>query len=346
MNERSIERLITRLAEGNLTDEEHRQLLGLVRNGTHERMIKDMLYHHQLRYVQATQEFVRTSFTEAEHRSARQRGDRTLQNILTIIQEERNEQEAAVIPLYRSWARMAAAAALIIASLTGGYWYYRTQAEASVIAHTRVFENKQFIHLPDGSTVLLNAGSRLSYHDSFGDTVREVTLTGEAFFDVKHDPAHAFRVRTGNVTTTVLGTAFNVHAYPEEKNVTVTVARGKVKVSNAKEEYAVITPNQQLAVNKTTNTIAKAEMKVEVATEWKSTFLILDNVTLQAAAAMIGDKYNVKVLIADEIRDCKVQGAFINNESLDQVLDVMSLLIQGSFTTQDGVVTFTGKGCR
>lgn len=70
------------------------------------------------------------------------------------------------------------------------------------------------MRLPDGSTVLLNEGSELSYSTSFGKQAREVTLTGEGYFDVQHNLSKPFKVLTGNVTTTVLGTAFNIKAYP------------------------------------------------------------------------------------------------------------------------------------
>src|SRR5690606_22184900 len=81
------------------------------------------------------------------------------------------------------------------------------------------FSGKQFLHLPAGSTVILNKNSELGYDDDFGTEIREVRLTGEAFFDVEHDPDHPFIVKTGDVNTRVLGTAFNVTAWPDQEEV-------------------------------------------------------------------------------------------------------------------------------
>src|SRR5688572_8298430 len=106
----------------------------------------------------------------------------------------------------------------------------------------------QFLRLPDGSTVLLNEGSKLEYPITFSGDTREVFLQGEGYFDIQHNPSKPFVVKTANVTTTVLGTAFNVKAFPSEKHITVTVTRGKVKVSKDEKVLGVITHDQQITI--------------------------------------------------------------------------------------------------
>jgi len=385
MNEWSPERLLTRLKEGPLTEKELRQVIELVGKRTYNAEIKKTLHAEAVRYiagaVSASQILAEIELTETEANARRKRmlgdaiamireadqqtgtsktplyvdadkhNERTHKNELNGLNTrldagQPQEEEAKVIPFYRNWSRMAVAATVIIGLSFGTVWYYRTQQQSDLVAQTHTFENRQFVRLPDGTTVLLNDSSKLSYHDSFGDSVREVTLTGEAFFDVKHDPSKPFRVRSANVTTTVLGTAFNVHAYPGEKDIVVTVARGKVEVSNAKKQSQVITPDQQLSVNRTTDAIAKTEIKAEVVTEWKNRYLILDSVTIREAAVIIGEHYNVKVTVADEVNDCKIQGTFVNNETLEEVMVVISQLIAGSYTEHNGVITLSGLGCR
>jgi transmembrane sensor len=209
------------------------------------------------------------------------------------------------------------------------------------------FSGKQFIRLPDGSIVLLNDSSQLSYRESETEGFREVTLTGEAFFDVKHDAKKAFVVRSGNVKTIVLGTAFNINARPRQKEVVVTVTRGKVQVSNEQHKFDVITPNEQLAVNTVTHSFVKTAVNAAAGLEWKNSFLIIDRVPLEEVASLIGDKYNVKVIIADtQMKPCIVSSTFMSNEGLEDVLRIISTLVQGDFNINGSTVTLTGKGCR
>src|SRR5690606_6204958 len=109
------------------------------------------------------------------------------------------------------------------------------------------FTKKDFIKLPDGSTVLLNDDSELSYSLPFDDGPREVTLKGEAFFDIIHDNNKPFIVRTGNISTNVLGTAFNINA--RNRNVVVTVERGLVQVSDETQALSLVHPDERLTVN-------------------------------------------------------------------------------------------------
>src|SRR5690606_10369715 len=107
-------------------------------------------------------------------------------------------------------------------------------------------ENTEII-LPDGSTVLLNADSRLSWNRDFTDSLREIHLTGEAFFEVVRDTLRPFVVHTGDMDVTVLGTTFNVRAYPDDAQPITTLVSGSVEVA-AKENKAVRLEPMQTAV--------------------------------------------------------------------------------------------------
>ncbi|MGZ8508788.1 MAG: FecR family protein [Chitinophagaceae bacterium] len=116
--------------------------------------------------------------------------------------------------------------------------------------------------LPDGTTVWLNAGSKLHYENDFNGTTREVRLEGEAFFDVVKHPGRPFIVHTSGIDIRVLGTAFNVKSYPEDKNVETTLYRGLVEVSRQEDitEKAIeLKPNEKLILPKQA---AKGEVKL------------------------------------------------------------------------------------
>ena len=97
------------------------------------------------------------------------------------------------------------------------------------IVQSNKHKEHQVLHLPDGSTVIISAGSKLNYSSSFGDIrKREVYLEGQAYFDISHNASKPFIVHTGKIETTVLGTAFDIKAWPANADVIVTVIRGKV----------------------------------------------------------------------------------------------------------------------
>ena len=114
------------------------------------------------------------------------------------------------------------------------------------------YGNKSKIQLPDGSQVWLNAGSRLDYVNAdFTNHHREVYLTGEAFFDIVHNPSSPFIVRSGDMQIRVLGTSFNVKAYPEEDQMETSLIRGSVEITikNRPDDIYILKPNEKLVIN-------------------------------------------------------------------------------------------------
>jgi transmembrane sensor len=179
------------------------------------------------------------------------------------------------------------------------------------------------IFLPDGSTVILSAKSKLNYPSSFdGMKTREVFLEGQAFFDIKHTASKPFIVHTGKLKTTVIGTAFNIKAMPGDVNITVTVKRGKVKVADDHKVLGVIIPNQQITYD--TKKIS-ADMKTvenEKYLDWKEQDLLLDNLTISEVAAMLEERYKVKIIISDRSKSTqRFTASFSKNETLEKALN-------------------------
>lgn len=275
-----------------------------------------------------------------------------------MLEEIIARDEKKIIPIQRassSW-KWVAAAAVVLISISAGWWIFKVDSvrrQEIVLQEEKelppvVFSGKQFIHLPDGSTVLLNEGTKLSYTSSFGEQAREVILTGEGYFDVQHDSSRPFKVLTGKVTTTVLGTAFNVEAYPGQEEIKVTVARGRVQVKDDQRTFGIITPDQQIAVNTVTRDFVQTNLKAETAVAWQSQYLILDNVSLEQAVKTIGEKYGVKItLVNDELKTCRISATFLNAESFDQVLTVVCGVVHATYTIlPDGNAKIEGEGCK
>ena len=269
------------------------------------------------------------------------------------------KQTAKLIPVsgqvrhYRRW--YAVAAALLIVTLAIWRLVATTNSPESPIVKTekKMLEpapetnGKRYIRLQDGSTVLLNEGSQLDYPSDFTNDKREVTLSGEAYFDIRPDSKRPFIVHTGKVNTTVLGTAFNIKAYPEQKQVTVTVTRGKVKVGDNKKTFGVIVPNESIAVNTEINSFRLERVNADEALSWKKQYLVLDDISLEEAAVLIGNRYHVNISFSKEaLENCRISATFLNNENLEQVLTVVTGVVDADYTLQpNDEVIISGEGC-
>ncbi len=125
--------------------------------------------------------------------------------------------------------------------------------------------SKSKVQLPDGSVVWLNAGSKLTYNKDFGIETREVTLTGEGFFDVTKNKEKPFIISTSSIKIKVLGTAFNVKAYPEDKQTETSLIRGSIEVTirNRPNDKIILTPSEKLVVENDIARLEKETRKVE-----------------------------------------------------------------------------------
>lgn len=247
-----------------------------------------------------------------------------------------------------------AAAAVVLLMMSIGLWLMNPMDEAHEIAGLKKekpgLKNdsaRKWIKLPDGSSVQLNQNSHLEYPDSFdGKKMREVSLIGEAYFDIKHDTKHPFVIHTGKIKTTVLGTAFNINAYDINRAVTVTVTRGKVRVEDEKRILAILTPDQQLAWNDKLPESIKTKVNATEIVEWKKQDLIMDDLSLDEAAQMIAERYGVKIQFNnDRVKSCRFTAAFLNRNDINQVLSVISDITGATLTLKDNRVTIDGPGC-
>ncbi len=200
------------------------------------------------------------------------------------------------------------------------------------------------IKLPDGTSVTLNAGSALSYPKQFDDTLREITLTGEAFFDVVRNEKAPFIIHTGEVTTRVLGTSFNIRAYPENKEVQVAVVTGKVKVKtgfkNDKNSVCLV-KSEMVTVKKDEGELIVTDYDEKDQIGWKDGILYFEKSDLAASIRKLERWYGVSIHVA-EGREMdpgwRFSGKF-KNKPINYILDVMSYPHQFSYKIKNNTVT-------
>jgi ferric-dicitrate binding protein FerR (iron transport regulator) len=238
-----------------------------------------------------------------------------------------------------NYRKLAAAAAVVVFISAAALYFFNngpaketgTQPLAVQAKSNRVF------FLPDGSSVILSPGGKLNYPSSFdGMDKREVYLEGEAFFDIQHNARRPFIVHTGKLVTTVLGTAFNVRAMPGETDITVTVKRGKVKVSDEQNTLGIIEPDQQITFNKKEITAAIKVVEADNYIEWKEENLLFDNLTIAEAAKLLEEKFKTQIVINDQsIGSQRFSASFPKDETLEDAIKIICMFNRVTYRFSD-----------
>jgi ferric-dicitrate binding protein FerR (iron transport regulator) len=237
--------------------------------------------------------------------------------------------------------------------------------------------SKAITILPDGTKVWLNAGTDLMYHTRlYGKYERQVTLIGEGFFKVLTNPDKPFIVNAKNLKIRALGTEFNVKAYPEEDNVETTIVKGIVKVdgkdSNRQPFSVTLKPNQQvkfragkavinsvvltdpgkvdieklkeikledLVSDLSTGPVVSNVERTELYTSWKDEDWIFKGEKISELAVLLERRFNVKIYFSsEELKEYRFTGTF-QNETLEQVLQVLKLTAPLQYEIGKGTVT-------
>jgi len=248
------------------------------------------------------------------------------------------------------WRSIAAAAAVFVISFSLYLEWPVSQNRLHPVPLTalRVPANqKKEITLADGSQVWVNAGSELKYPLTFNGKVREVYLSGEAYFDIAQDATKPFIIHTGKVITTVLGTAFNIREDKSKNIIEVTVTRGKVSVADGEKLLGVLTPNQQISFNTSKEEAVNGTVDANLVIAWQQTDLHFENITFAEAAAQLQQRFNAKINFRnDKVKNCRFTGTALKGEKLDKILKVICAFNNATYQTNaDGSIIIDGAGC-
>lgn len=240
------------------------------------------------------------------------------------------ESQPRAVTRRLGWLKYAAAVATVVA--VGFFSYRGGQSQLETAMGDIVVEAPQGsrtqMTLPDGTKVWLNAGSKISYSQSFGLVNRLVLLAGEGYFEVAHNEELSFSVESENVRVKVLGTKFNFRDYPSDAEATVSLAEGSVAMNSQQHpaDEQLLKPGQRATVDKQTGKICVEEYEVANATQWTSGKLIFDGEPLQEIVKTLERSYNVKITIADNrLLTLRFYGDFLRQEqTLSEVLDALA----------------------
>lgn len=234
------------------------------------------------------------------------------------------------LPFYKKLARIAAVL-IPLFIVAGGYLYYTSTANHLIEVSVAYGEKKHLI-LPDSSEIWLNAGSSMKYPKTFAGQERLVYLDGEAYFTVKKDATRPFIVKASQVSVKVLGTRFNVKAYPDEERITTTLTSGKVEVNTPTESPQILRPNEQLTFNRKTSHIRIATIPAADTDSWVTGKLIFTNASLSEIQQTLERRYNVVIQNRTSPSvTTRYTVRFLQNENLEQVLNVLADIIGFSY---------------
>lgn len=207
-----------------------------------------------------------------------------------------------------------------------------TIATVEVINEETPRGQKSVIELPDGSIVHLNSATKLTFPKVFGKT-REVSLTGEAFFVVKHDTDRPFAVKVGTTAVNVLGTTFNVKATGQQ-DAAITLVSGKVHVASASDQRT-LSPGEQAIVDQHTNAVTTSKVNIRQFISWKENIIYFDQTPLHEAVDMLESWYDTEIIVESaRIDRCSITGQY-KNEALENVLESLGFLLGAKVNFSD-----------
>ena len=199
------------------------------------------------------------------------------------------------------------------------------------------------LQLADGSKVYLNAGSSLCYPVRFVGDRREVTLTGEGYFEVVKDSTQPFIVKAGDIDVRVLGTTFNVNAYSEKEVIATTLVEGKVQV-NYRTGHQVITPGMQLVYDKQDGKVNVREVDTEVYTSWKDGYYYFKREALENIMDVLVQWYDLNVFYQHpDLKSLEFGGRLKRYEDIRYLLKKMEETHDVEFIIKGKTITVKRK---
>lgn len=220
------------------------------------------------------------------------------------------------------WKSIAAAASVVAVAAIGFTLYYIYSPEQALTQTYSCVTGKSSLLLPDGSKVVLHNGATLSYDNSFSKANREVSVEGEAYFDVAKDTENTFTVKVDDIAVTVHGTTFNV--LEDSESVTISLVEGSVDVHAGDETTCTLSPGHSAIYDKETGSLIDRKDDVAFAACWAQDRLTFTQASLGEVCRYLSKWYGVQIVVPDELKSSCSYTFTIKDEPIDQILDIMS----------------------
>lgn len=322
--EERIKYLFRQYLNNTCTRKEFEEFFSFINEASHNELIRELIQ-------KAYEETGHSSLTYVDERGN-----------LVLTEPAWDEQPVARVRTRKKNQIFIAIATAVMVTLAGVVWLINRPFQLQQVEQKPVLAKKitgrseyKYMLLPDSTQVWLNAASTLEYPQQFASGEREVFLTGEAYFDVKHADKQPFLIHTGKVTTVVLGTAFNIKAYPGRENVIVSVSRGKVRVHYDEKEVATLTPGQQVKVSNVNKPVVQKKIAIAETAPWQQGNLVYDDETLNDIIADLERIYDVTIQVQKEIlTNERISTSFRREIGIEHALQVLCKLTDTRLTLE------------
>jgi hypothetical protein len=205
------------------------------------------------------------------------------------------------------------------------------------------YGKRSTLQLSDGTRVWMNSGTELEFPSGFTGSTRDITLKGEIYIEVARDESKPFYIHASGFKIQVLGTKFNVSAYPDNSDKTIVLVEGEVEVNAAHQGTGKLAPNEMFTIGKDGMRKQKADVTRYIS--WKDGILILNKTPISEVLQKIGRYYNVSFDdYSDEFLSSKTcTGKLYLSENLDEVLMSVALLSRTVYFKHDGIIYIRNK---
>ena len=234
-----------------------------------------------------------------------------------------------------SYLKVAAVVALLAVS---GYFILDNSSEPEIVEFSAT-DSKRAVKLPDGSKVVMNIGSMISFPEKF-EGERNITLQGEAYFDVKKSES-PFVVSLMDIKVEVLGTAFNIDENTD--NVQVYVDHGLVRVTDS-DEQVKLSKGEMAEYNRADGSLDMLPEISQNVMSWRNGKFEFVDVPLTFAAMELSEYYQIDIVADQRIKECRITASF-DNEPLSKVVEVLETILDIKIVEKDSALYLKGKGC-
>jgi transmembrane sensor len=293
-----------------------------------------------------------TDWNELELGSRHIMEQQLLQQLQQGLQTSTASRKTYVYRLGNKWLVAAGILAFLLCSYLLWALLYKWNSTIATLEVVTGLQERKQVKLADGTAIWLEPGSRLNYPKAFNDSIRQVTISGEAFFEVAKNPHQPFVIHTGAIRTRVLGTSFAVKAYDTAiQEVAVVTGRVMVQVneqSNTDAQVITIVANQKASWNNRHHRLEKIELPSTLYyAQRRYGKFIYQGETVAAVIDDIAHQYNVQVQFDAAIGTCTFYGGFDIKQPVGKVLNTLAAALNTQLIKDNAQDTYRlpGGGC-
>jgi ferric-dicitrate binding protein FerR (iron transport regulator) len=243
------------------------------------------------------------------------------------------------------------AAFLLIPLIALGFLFWMTQGNGSrqMVENIVPRGQKSQIILPDGTRIWINSDTKVKYPGNFEKKQRDIYLEGEAFFDVAKETGRPFVVHTSGINVKVLGTKFNVKAYPNENQIETSLFEGKINLTadDSKSSDRIlkeVNPGEAFVYSKESHKLASKSFQKEEIDGWKNNRLIFKDDTFNNLVRKVERWYDVKILYDEKLfDDRRLTVELYEGERLERLLEIVGMTLSVNYQYDKGKIILTPK---